>query len=95
MIISVFIIAIRCDAAEPWIYINAQCTNLVSHYNLPRPIIVYLLNACQLVRWQVVAVFGIVTEIALFYMSIYLVQGLQLSLAKKSVVVLAFGLRLL
>lgn len=29
MVISVFIVAFRCDVAEPWIFINTQCTNLV------------------------------------------------------------------
>ncbi|KAL2063953.1 hypothetical protein VTL71DRAFT_4447 [Oculimacula yallundae] len=45
-------------------------------------------------RWQTVAAMDIVTELALFSTSIYLVKNLQLSLQKKSLVVFAFGLRL-
>lgn len=45
-------------------------------------------------RWQVVASLDIITELALFFNSIYMVKSLQLSIQKKSVVVLAFGLRL-
>ncbi|KAH6721030.1 hypothetical protein BKA61DRAFT_699310 [Leptodontidium sp. MPI-SDFR-AT-0119] len=45
-------------------------------------------------RWQTVAGMDIATELALFSTSIYLVKNLQLSLQKKCLVVLAFGLRL-
>ncbi|CZT50031.1 uncharacterized protein RSE6_10950 [Rhynchosporium secalis] len=47
-----------------------------------------------LVRWQTVASMDIITELALFSTSIYLVKDLQLSLQKKLLVVFAFGLRL-
>jgi len=40
-------------------------------------------------RWQVI------TEVLLFFQSIYLVTALQMRLRKKSVIVMAFGLRLL
>lgn len=29
MAISVFLVALRCDLAHPWIFINGQCTNVV------------------------------------------------------------------
>ncbi|KAH7369607.1 hypothetical protein BKA65DRAFT_416627 [Rhexocercosporidium sp. MPI-PUGE-AT-0058] len=45
-------------------------------------------------RWQTVAGMDIITEVALFSTSIFLVKNLQLSLQKKLIVVLAFGLRL-
>jgi hypothetical protein len=45
-------------------------------------------------RWQIVAAFNIIIELALFSATIYIIQGLQLALSKKLVVVLAFGLRL-
>lgn len=48
----------------------------------------------KLVRWEIETVFDIATELALFSASIYLVQGLQLSVSKKGTVILAFGLRL-
>lgn len=47
-----------------------------------------------LVRWQVIAAFDIMTELALIANSIYLVHELQVPLRKKTVVVLAFALRL-
>ncbi|PMD55142.1 uncharacterized protein K444DRAFT_98884 [Hyaloscypha bicolor E] len=34
MIISVFILAFRCDVAQPWIFINAQCTNLLVRWEV-------------------------------------------------------------
>jgi len=45
-------------------------------------------------RWQVVSAFNIITEATLFALSIYLVAGLHMSMAKKSMVIIAFGLRL-
>lgn len=29
MIASVFLVALRCDLAQPWIFINPQCTDAV------------------------------------------------------------------
>ena len=93
MVISVFIVALRCDPSQPWIFINAQCANLVrSIASSSRKI--YILTHVQFVRWQVVAAFDIITEVLLFSTSIYMVKSLQLSLSKKFVVILAFGLRL-
>lgn len=51
-------------------------------------------NLFKLARWEVESVFDIATELALFFASIYLVKGLQLSLSKKVTVIFAFGLRL-
>lgn len=48
-----------------------------------------------LARWKTVAALDIVSEIALFAMSIQLVWNLQTSFSKKSEVVFAFALRLL
>ncbi|KAK0113952.1 hypothetical protein ONS95_014197 [Cadophora gregata] len=75
MVISVLTVSLRCDLAQPWIFIGATCTHVLS-------------------RWRTVAAMDIITEVALFSTSIYLVKNLQLSLHKKSLVVLAFGLRL-
>jgi len=91
MIISIFIVAFRCDVIKPWVFINAQCNDLVRK---PRCEIQRLLMKVKLVRWEIETVFDIVTELALFSASIYLVQGLQLSASKKGTVILAFGLRL-
>jgi hypothetical protein len=51
-------------------------------------------NQVKLVRWEIETAFDIITELAIFSASIYLVQGLQLSLSKKGTVILAFGFRL-
>ncbi|KAK5658295.1 hypothetical protein OQA88_2270 [Cercophora sp. LCS_1] len=48
-----------------------------------------------LVRWQAVAVFDIISEVAIFAVSVYMVRNLKLSTAKKSAVFFAFGIRLL
>ncbi|KAE9367678.1 hypothetical protein N431DRAFT_349139 [Stipitochalara longipes BDJ] len=34
MIVSVFMVALRCDMAEPWIFINSQCTNLLVRWEV-------------------------------------------------------------
>jgi len=46
-------------------------------------------------RWEAVAVLDIVSEVALFAMSLHLVWDLQTSITRKSKVVFAFALRLL
>lgn len=53
-----------------------------------------LMALLQVVRWQVVSAFNIIFEVALFGMSILLVVGLRMPLARKSMVIAAFGLRL-
>ncbi|KAM7210231.1 hypothetical protein V8F06_014383 [Rhypophila decipiens] len=45
-------------------------------------------------RWQAAVSFDIFTELALFAVALFMTLGLQLSVSKKLVVVLAFGLRL-
>ena len=52
-------------------------------------------SGMQLARWQVVTAFDIITELAIFSNSVFLVKGLQLALEKKITVTSAFGLRLL
>lgn len=53
-----------------------------------------MLTMAKLLRWQVTLAFDIITELALVGNSFYLVQDLQVPLGKKTVVVLAFALRL-
>jgi hypothetical protein len=89
---SLLTVALQCDLSRPWIFINAQCSNLV-RYRL-NFVILFILNLSKLVRWQVVAAFDIITELALVANSIYLVHELQLPFEKKSIVVFAFVLRL-
>lgn len=92
MLISVLIVALRCDLARPWIFVEAQCPHVVSKA-LPG-VIFLLVYKLQFARWQTVAGMDIITELALFSTSIYVVKNLQLSLQKKLFVVFAFGLRL-
>jgi len=46
------------------------------------------------VRWKFIGALDILTELALFSISVYLVWGLQMALKSKSIVVAAFGCRL-
>ena len=45
-------------------------------------------------RWQAVTVMDLLTEIGLFGLALYLVQGLNLPLKKRLIVMFAFSLRL-
>jgi hypothetical protein len=45
-------------------------------------------------RWQFIGALDIVTEAALFLLSLYLVWGIQMSIKSKAIVVCAFGCRL-
>lgn len=45
-------------------------------------------------RWQFIAALDIVTEAALFSISLYLIWGIQMSMKSKTIVVTAFGCRL-
>jgi uncharacterized membrane protein len=92
MVVSIFIVAFKCDNSHPWLFIGEKCTTLVCHL-FPRNDI-YELKPLKLVRWDVVGAFDIVTELALFLSSILLVKGLQLSFSKKCVVIMAFAFRL-
>jgi hypothetical protein len=46
------------------------------------------------VRWQIIAAFNIISEVAIFGMSFFLVAGLRMPLSQKSIVIVAFGIRL-
>ncbi|KAK0641657.1 hypothetical protein B0T16DRAFT_461695 [Cercophora newfieldiana] len=48
-----------------------------------------------LARWQVTAVFDIVTELGIFGVAAYMTHGLKTTVSKKFVVLIAFGLRVL
>lgn len=94
--ISVMIVALRCDLANPWHYFNVNgttCTALVRLMcvRLDRE----LTMASQINRWQTVAAFDIFTEIILAVASIYLVYALQMDWSKKAAVIFAFDLRIL
>jgi len=75
-VVSMFMIALRCQLTTPWMDYDGQCTNLF-------------------LRWQIISAIDIITEIALFSVAVYIVQGLQMPLLRKASVVLAFGFRLL
>ncbi|KAH8755894.1 hypothetical protein F5882DRAFT_367530 [Hyaloscypha sp. PMI_1271] len=48
----------------------------------------------MLVRWQVITAFNIISEVAIFGMSFFLVEGLRMPLSQKAIVIAAFGIRL-
>jgi hypothetical protein len=48
----------------------------------------------QFARWQFIGALDIITELALFSISLYLVWGIQMSRNSKSLVVGAFGCRI-
>lgn len=48
----------------------------------------------QLVRWQVITAFNIISEVAIFGMSFFLVAGVRMPLSQKAIVIAAFGIRL-
>ncbi|KAI6827228.1 hypothetical protein KC332_g7161 [Hortaea werneckii] len=74
-IISIFLVALRCDLSQPWLQYNAQCTSLSA-------------------QWAAVTAFDVISEALLVGMSVHLVWKLQMPLARKGKVVLAFALRL-
>jgi len=78
------------------LWVVASVTAIGVRCHLQHPWIDITADQCptMLVRWQVISAFNIITEAAVFSMSIYLVIGLHMSLARKSMVVIAFGLRL-
>lgn len=57
---------------------------------------IFVGNGCSdlFQRWQVVTAFDVITEIFLFGLAMYMLQGLKLKMEKKLVVLSAFALRL-
>ncbi|KAI7498363.1 hypothetical protein KC367_g5144 [Hortaea werneckii] len=74
-IISIFLVALRCDLSQPWLQYDVQCTSLSA-------------------QWAAVTAFDVISEALLVGMSVHLVWKLQMPLARKGKVVLAFALRL-
>jgi hypothetical protein len=66
-----------------------------SHYSPPTPNPGLTLLLIQFQRWEAIAAIDIVTDVALFLVSILLVKDLQMSWQPKAIVVAAFGTRLL
>lgn len=103
VILSVFIVALRCQLSQPWV-VNEHCVNVVNfpaaahHFppTQPPPKIPSLwANAEEkFLRWQIIGALDGVTELALFAMAIYLVLGLRMNLQLKAFVVSAFAFRL-
>lgn len=59
-----------------------------------RPVTYHPLTPVQLLRWETVVAFDIITEVIIFAMSFYLVHGLHMARENKLVVIGAFGFRL-
>ena len=90
---GVLALALRCDLAEPWITIGANCTNLVSFSILSTRWIREPTNI-QLLRWQLISAFDVITEFIMLTLIIGLVFNLQMTFEKKFIVVLGFAFRL-
>lgn len=98
MVVSEILVALRCDISHPWIFVDNGCGDLVScHPHKVSYCILFSgqnLTQTQFKRWQVVTAFDVITEILLFGLALYMLQGLKLKLEKKLVVLSAFALRL-
>jgi len=92
VVISLFLVGLGCELSQPWLLINTQCAmKMVRSLQLSLSLIA---DGFYYARWQVVAAFDIITEIALLGVSIFLVGGLQIAQYKKFIVIFAFALRL-
>jgi hypothetical protein len=94
---SVLVVSFRCHPTHPWTDVDSTCSNLVRSSHSTYPVRCYtqsLLILVQFVRWQFIGSLDIITEAALFALSLYLVWGVQMNLNSKSLVVAAFGCRL-
>jgi hypothetical protein len=90
---SILAISVSCTPAGPFDNLDEQCSGLVSCQTVLRRGRVLTCNS-QYSRWIYIGAVDIVTELAIFAMSIYLVAALKMSLKMKATVVTAFALRL-
>lgn len=89
---GVFALAVKCNPAEPWITVAADCPNIVRDISaLPRTT---TLTGSQLLRWQIISASEVVIEVSIFAAIIGLVYNLQMARTKKFAVVLGFAFRL-
>lgn len=93
-IISIFIVALRCDLGQPWLQYGQECPGLVREPILMFSIVIRSLISLQFARWQVVAAFDIISEVGIFGGAVYLLVGLSMALAPKAKVSFAFAFRL-
>ena len=91
LVLSIFLIALRCDLSQPWIFIGTKCQDLVRRFFERGG---QELMRAQVTRWRIINSMDIALEVALFVMAILLVKNLQMELKRKIFVVTAFGLRL-
>ncbi len=96
-VISIFIVALRCDLGQPWLQYGQECPGLVRENLFPELLsseVLRLLICLQFARWQVVAAFDIISEVGIFGGAVYLLVGLSMALAPKAKVSFAFAFRL-
>ncbi|KAK0877149.1 hypothetical protein LTR87_008978 [Friedmanniomyces endolithicus] len=76
-----------------WVFISILMIGVDCELNTPWS---HLASRCSglFARWQVLTAVDIITELVIFALSIYLVIGLQMPAKRKTVIVVAFGLRL-
>ena len=93
LLVSIFVIALSCDLAHPWLFILPKCTDLVRL--IPYRSAAALTSFRKYTRWLVFAVLDIFTEVVLFALAFYIFHGLHMSWTRKVSVLVTFGLRLL
>lgn len=89
---SFFAIALKCNLSHPWLIYHERCVNVVSQS--PPRLIHLLITPSQLLRWDIICAFDIVTEILLFASAVYLVWELQTEFGRKATIVAGFACRL-
>ncbi|KAF8858971.1 hypothetical protein BDZ45DRAFT_650581 [Acephala macrosclerotiorum] len=90
------ILAANCIRYFNYVWAVASLGAISLRCHLGNPWIDITADQCptMLVRWQVITAFNIISEAALFGMSILLVFKQRMPLSQKSVVISAFGMRL-
>ncbi|KAH9845567.1 hypothetical protein Tdes44962_MAKER06477 [Teratosphaeria destructans] len=93
-ILAMLLWALKCDLRHPWVYIEGQCTGIVSllvtldkkHTSSDR--------VEKTARSMFICALDIITELLIFSSAAMLIFNLQTSWINKSVVLIAFGFRL-
>jgi hypothetical protein len=85
-------LAVKCNPAEPWITVAADCPNIVR--DVSALVRITTLTGSQLLRWQIISAFEVVIEVSIFAVIIGLVYKLQMALTKKFAAVFGFAFRL-
>ena len=96
-IAATFVVCLQCNPAQPWQTIDTDtgelmCTRLVSFISGVSDQAAN--RALQATQWAGIGTFDVITELAIFSVSVYMVSTLQMSFKSQAIVVFAFGCRL-